>query len=181
MTRHRITPLLLLALGWVPSVLLAQEHTAGRLTRSFHVGSANPLGFLDSLSDANIHFDIDLSYRLARRTPSQWAFNAKLLLGLNQFTAEIFTGIRHPRWINASLDLQAVSPPSGTGLRRYVQAGPGVYWPKSGPAKAGFNIGVGEQVPLGGVFSLEFGLDYHQVQVKPVERFITVQLGVLYR
>lgn len=170
---------LLAVTGCCAGMVQAQGHgQVHRVTRSFHVGSANPLGILDSLSDANIHWDIDLSYRLTKLAPGPWALNAKLLLGLNQFTAEIFTAIRHPRWINASLDLQAVT--GGLGLRTYVQAGPGVYWPKSGPSKAGFNIGVGHQVPLGGAFSLEFGLDLHQVQTKPVERFVTIQLGVLY-
>jgi hypothetical protein len=160
---------------------LAQAQTrAARFTHSFHVGSAHPLGDLDSLSDASIHVDVDLSYRFGDRTPTGTALFAKLLVGLNQFSAEIITGIEHPRWINASVNLQAVFP-TGSGLRPYVQAGPGVYWPKSGPSDVGFNLGIGAQVPLGGVFSLEFGLDYHQIQVKPVTRFVTIQLGALYR
>jgi hypothetical protein len=136
---------------------------------------------LDSLSDASIHVDVDLSYRFGDRTPTGSALFAKLLVGLNQFSAESFAGIEHPRWINASVNLQAVTAPTGTGLRGYVQAGPGVYWPKSGPSDAGFNLGVGAQVPLGGVFRLEFGLDYHQIQTKPATRFVTIQLGVLFR
>ncbi|HJQ64970.1 MAG TPA: hypothetical protein VJ816_01265 [Gemmatimonadales bacterium] len=148
-----------------------------RVSSSFHIGSAHPLGILDSLSDANIHVDVDLSYRLQKRLPTGAALYAKLLVGLNQFTAEIATGIEHPRWINASVNLQVVAP--GAGPRPYVQAGPGVYWPKSGPAKSGLNIGVGEQVSVG-VIRLEFGLDLHQVQSKPVTRFVTIQLGVLY-
>lgn len=169
---------LIVLLAIAGSAGLAQAQTrVSRVTRSFHVGSAHPLGILDSLSDANIHVDVDLSYRLQKRLPTGAALYAKLLVGLNQFTAEIASGIEHPRWINASVNLQIVAP--GAGPRPYVQAGPGVYWPKSGPAKPGFNIGVGEQVSLG-VVSLEFGLDLHQVQTKPVTRFVTIQLGVLY-
>jgi hypothetical protein len=144
-----------------------------RVISSFHVGSAHPLGIFDSLSDANIHVDVDLSYRIPKHVPSGVAWYAKLLVGLNQFTAESFTGIAHPRWINASLNAQVVS--SGT----YVQAGGGVYWPKSGSSRPGVNIGVGRQIPVGGI-RLEFGLDLHQVQSKPVTRFVTIQLGVLY-
>lgn len=149
-----------------------------RLTYSFHVGSAHPLGTLDTLSDANIHVDVDLAYRLKL---APYHLDLKLTVGLNQFTAESFTGIEHPRWINASANVQIVSAPTATGLRGYVQAGPGVYWPKSGSSEAGFNVGLGAQVPLGGVFSLEFGLDFHQIQTDDPTRFVTTQLGVLFR
>jgi len=38
------------------------------LSYSFHVGSAHPLGNLDSLSDANIHVDVDWTYRFGDLT-----------------------------------------------------------------------------------------------------------------
>jgi hypothetical protein len=177
-TTRSLIAVLAMTVSWA-GLAVGQEQSA-RFTRSLHVGSAHPLGELDSLSDANIHVDVDLSYRIKGRTPVGGALFAKLYVGLNQFTAEIITGISHPRWINASFDLQAVSAPSATGLRAYLQAGPGVYWPKTGPSKLGFNLGVGQQVPLGAAFSLEFGLDFHQIQTKPATRFLTIQLGVLY-
>jgi len=139
------------------------------------------LGTLDSLSDANIHVDVDLSYRFGDLTSRKQNWNAKLFVGLNQFTAESFAGIAHPRWLNASLNLQLVSGPTATGLRGYLQAGSGVYWPKSGSSEVGFNVGLGAQVPLGVPFSLEFGIDFHQVQTTNPTRFGTAQLGVLFR
>lgn len=36
------------------------------LTYSFHVGSAHPLGTMDSLNDANIHADLDFHLPLRR-------------------------------------------------------------------------------------------------------------------
>lgn len=162
----------------VEETLAAAQAESAKLTYSFHVGSAHPLGTLDTLSDANIHVDVDLAYRLKL---APFHLDLKLTVGLNQFTAESFTGIEHPRWINASANVQVVSAPTATGLRGYVQAGPGVYWPKSGSSEPGFNVGLGAQVPVGGPFSLEFGLDYHQIQTDDPTRFLTTQLGVLFR
>ena len=93
---------------------------------SFDVGSAHPIGAFDTTADANIHVSIDFTYKFNDR------FNTKLYLGLNQFTEESYTGFSHPRWINASLNIQALFPIS-SGLKLYAQAGPGGYWPKSGP------------------------------------------------
>ncbi len=145
-----------------------------RFMYSFHVGSTHPVDNLDSLADANINFHIDASYLLNDR------FNLKLMLGINQFTAESSTGIDHPLWINASANIQAVFPTS-TGLKNYLQVGPGWYKPKSGSSEFGFNIGVGWQIPIPALFNLEFGLDFHQIQTKDPTRFITAHLGVLFR
>jgi len=153
------------------------------LSYSFHVGSAHPLGDLDSLSDANIHVDIDWTYRVGDLTTGKH-LNVRAFLGLNQFTAEPVVTFPHPRFLNLSLNAQLVTAASATGLRGYIEAGPGIYWPKTGSSRAGFNVGLGGQIPVGaatGPFALEFGLDLHQVQTKPVTRFSTVQLGVLFR
>jgi len=162
------------------SSLAAQVSHGRNLSYSFHVGSAHPLGNLDSLSDANIHVDVDWTYRFGDLTPGT-LLNAKLFVGLNQFTAETFASIPHPRWINLSLNAQVVTGPTATGLRGYVQGGGGLYWPKAGSSQAGFNVGLGAQIPISAPFSLEFGLDLHQIQTKPATRFYTVQLGVLFR
>jgi hypothetical protein len=157
----------------------AAQVRRGPLSYSFHVGSAHPLGTMDSLNDANIHVDVDFSYRFGDLMPKKGFFNLKLYLGLNQFTAEPFVAVPHQRWENLSVNLQWVLPPRPSGLRPYVQAGPGIYWPKSGPSEAGFNVGIGAQIPIA-PFSLEFGIDLHQIQTKPAIRFYTVQLGVLF-
>jgi hypothetical protein len=149
-----------------------------RFIYSFHVGSAHPLGTLDSISDANIHAAVDLTYRLLRRTPSSWILFGQVVVGLNQFTAEIPTGIPHPRWTNVSIDLMAVG--AGTGTRPYVRAGSGVYIPKSGPSKAGFNAGIGGLIPFTSYAALQFGIDYHLITTKPKTTFATLELGVLF-
>ena len=145
---------------------------------SWHVGSAHPLGDLDSLTDANIHFHLDLGYAI--RQTDRLGFNAKLIVGFNQFTAEPFVTAAHPHWTNISANLQAVTAPSATGLRLYVQAGGGIYKPKSGSSDPGLNVGIGFQVPVSTPFKLEFGLDVHQIQTTNPVRFYTVQIGVLF-
>jgi hypothetical protein len=170
---HLVT---LFALTATPAAAQARR---GPLSYSFHVGSAHPLGAMDSLNDANIHVDVDFSYRFGDLMPTKGYFNLKLYAGLNQFTAEPFVAFAHQRWTNLSVNLQWVLPPRPSGLRPYLQFGPGMYWPKSGPSKTGINVGIGAQVPIA-PFSLEFGIDIHQIQTKPVTRFATVQLGVLF-
>ena len=150
-----------------------------RFIYSFHVGSAHPLGTLDSISDANIHAAADLTLRLTRTTPNSWILFAQAIVGLNQFTAEIPTGIAHPRWTNVSIDLMAVG--SGSGTLPYIRAGSGVYFPKSGSSKAGFNAGIGGLIPLTGYGALQFGIDYHLITTKPKTTFATLELGVLFR
>jgi hypothetical protein len=140
---------------------------------SFHVGSAHPLAELDRVADANINAQLDLGYSLLSR------LNIKAIAGLNQFTAESSSGISHPRWLNASLNLQLLLP-GPSGLSFYLQAGAGNYWPKIGPSKVGFNAGVGGQIPIAGPFDLVFGADYHQIRDDSPVKFYTLHLGVLW-
>lgn len=144
----------------------------GRWLASFHVGSTHPLGDLDRPSDADIHVRVDAGYALTDRVRLQ------LMAGLSQLVSEIATGTEHPRWINASLNAQVLFPlPSGTDF--FVQGGPGVYWPKSGGSDAGFNVGLGFQLPIRAPYRLELGTDYHRISGDT--EFLTLQLGVLFR
>ncbi len=145
------------------------------LAGSFHVGSSHPLGGFDKQSDANIHLRVDMSY------PIRPNLRAMLMLGFSQFTADLSSGSDNQWWGNASANLQ-VTWPTTTGLQTYLQAGPGLYTPKSGSASAGFNLGFGGRIPLsGGPFALEFGADYHSVFGDADIDFVTAQLGVAWR
>lgn len=148
-----------------------------KLYTSFHVGVTYPLGDLDSLDDSNIHVREDITYLLNDR------IQFVAMVGLSQFTAEWDAGIQHHRWFNASINLKALFPaPTGTGLRYYLQGGPGYYLPKTGSNEFGFNVGAGAQIPIVSPFSLEFGADYHRILTddEPTD-FLTFQLGVLFR
>ena len=145
------------------------------LAGSFHVGSAHPVGSFDDPVDSNVHFRLDLGYPLTDR------IRLLAMAGYSQFTAEIATALDHPRWINLSVNAQVLFPTT-SGLRWYLEGGPGAYWPESGSNEAGFNLGFGAQIPLGtGPFTLEWGADYHRVQADEHQDFVTVQLGVLFR
>lgn len=148
--------------------------TGSRLLYSFHVGSAHPLGDLNRFADANIYAAVDAGYRLTDRV------NLQALFGLAQFTAESSAEVDHPRWLHGSLDAQLLFP-TPTGLEAYLRAGPGIYDPKGGANEFGFNLGAGARIPLQAPFDLEFGIDYHQISDDEDTRFLTVQLGVLFR
>ncbi len=143
-----------------------------RFLASFHVGSTHPLGDLSDVSDANIHVRADLGYHLTDRVRLQ------SMVGLSQLTAETAAGIEHPYWINASVNAQVLFPlPTGTAF--YLQAGPGIYWPKSGSSDPGFNLGLGFQLPIpSSRYRLELGADYHRISGD--EQLLTLQLGVLF-
>jgi hypothetical protein len=149
-------------------------HLPGPLVYSVHVGSAHPLGDLNRAADANIHARLDLAYVLTQR------WRVVLFAGISQFTAETATGIEHPRWISVSANGQFVGPALG-GLDLYLQAGPGSYWPKSGSADFGFNAGLGLRLPLGISHAAEVGVDYHQVHASDITRFLTLQVGFVFR
>lgn len=144
------------------------------LQYSFHVGSAHPLGDLDRSSDANVYASFDAGFRLTDR------WNLKGVLGLAQFTAESAAAIEHPRWLHASVNLESLFP-TPSGLRLYLRGGAGWYDSKSGSSDLGFNLGFGAQIPINAPFSLELGTDFHQIQDESDTRFLTLQLGVLFR
>ncbi len=146
------------------------------LTGSFHIGSTHPLGELDGPTDSNIHFRLDASYPFTDR------FRLLAMAGYSQLTAETASGADHPRWINLSVNIQTLLP-TASGLKWFVQGGPGVYWPESGSSEVGFNLGFGAQIPFGsGPNAIEIGADYHNVQTDFDDlEFLTVQLGVLFR
>jgi hypothetical protein len=148
-----------------------------RLGVSFHVGATYPLGDMDSLNDSNIHVRADTSYWLVKKR-----LQLMLMIGFSQFTAEWNAGIEHPYWLNFSANIKMVTNAiSGTGLRLYLQGGPGYYRSKKGSYDLGFNIGAGWQIPISSPFSLEFGLDYHQLKNEERNRFLTFQLGAIFR
>jgi hypothetical protein len=146
------------------------------LHTSFHIGSANPTGDLNTISDANVHIRFDATYLLTSKV------QLMAMMGISQFTAESMSGIEHPRWQNYSLNLKGLfDSPSRSGLKFYVQGGPGYYMPKSGVNKFGFNLGAGGQIPIREIFGLEFGVDYHYIFTDEHTKFLTYQIGVLFR
>ena len=144
-----------------------------RFGYSFHVGSAHPLGDLDRAADANVYLQADLGYRLRDR------LDLVGRLGFAQFTEETSTTNDNRYWLHASLDAQFLFPTS-SGLRWYLQAGPGWYDPKAGGGDLGVNLGAGARIPLPGAFELELGADYHRIFDRADTEFLSFQLGVRF-
>jgi hypothetical protein len=147
--------------------------SAGRPLRLlFRVGSAHPLGSLDDSADANV------ALRLGTASDLSSVLSLHLTAGLSQFTAETSSALPHPRFIDVSLNARLATP-APSGLRPYIQAGPGYYWAKSGAgyaSSAGGNLGLGAELPLGGTFRLELGVDLHLLGSDSA-RFLTATLG----
>jgi hypothetical protein len=188
--------------GYTYEVRICEKEKArGRgLRLSFHLGATYPLGFgsnpyhdeypnftnLNEIADSNVHFRFNLEYAFSKR------FNFMAFLGFNQFTDDYKASV-HYYWFNVSANLKMlISSPSSTGLKWYLQFGPGIYIPKKNllppnptTTTYGGNIGLGAQIPISGPFDLEWGIDLNCTNFysssEPKYWFLTLQLGMLFR
>lgn len=161
--------------GRDPDNRVGAVDTRKRFFFSAHVGSAHPLGDLDTLADANIHAHADITFALRKNI----AFKA--MFGINQFTAETSSGISHPRYYNASANLM-LSLPRPHNMKPYLQGGVGSYWAKNNNNYMGWNVGIGGNTALNSETIAAIGLDFHQMKVdKEPVRFLTAHIGILFR
>jgi len=196
--------LFLLALV-LPLGVLAQDTTGTtakvrHLRLSFHVGATYPLSlgtypkeewgglapdnYLNGLADSNVHFRFNLDYAIADK------IDVVAILGFSQFTDDYAASV-HYYTFNISTNVKwFFTAPSG--LNWFLTAGPGLYIPKPNLAlpyptssTVGFNVGLGARIPLSGPFDLEWGIDWHNMNLskstEPKYWFLTLQLGVLFR
>ncbi|HKY30280.1 MAG TPA: VWA domain-containing protein [Pyrinomonadaceae bacterium] len=138
------------------------------------VGSAHPFSLLNRNNDANITLQFLAGYDLTDR----WSILG--MGGFHQFTAEPTSLTKNPYWISGSANLRYTTP-EYSGRRFFFQGGPGYYWGKPGvvPSAWGANVGVGVEVPIRQRLGLEFGLDYHWLNVRG-QRFGTATLGLRF-
>lgn len=160
--------------GLDPDNRVGAADSGRRLWISAHTGSAHPLDALDEVSDANIHAHADLTYQLKDN------LNLKLMLGISQFTAEINTGLAHPRFWHANLNAQFILP-RPFNMKPYLQAGPGVYRDKGNADTYGWNAGIGCLTRINPELYFSAGLDYHDPRDKAQSRFLAAHLGILFR
>lgn len=144
-----------------------------RLLFGLEVGSSHPLRTLDARADANIHLRLQTGFRLTSH------LRLVAMAGLSQFTEETATAADNIYWLNYSGNLQALVP-LPNGLRLYLQAGGGLYVPKTGFNEGGFNVGLGGQIPVSRPFLVQFGGDYHRTLGDLPIEFLTAQIGVLF-
>jgi Mg-chelatase subunit ChlD len=101
-------------------------------------------------------------------------------LGYNRFKAGSPAAAGDMYWWTISGNLKSEIP-SGS-FRFYINAGPGVYIPKSGNPVVGFNAGAGVSYPIGSNWALAFGADYHHIFTQDLDtKFILTHIMFNYR
>lgn len=138
-----------------------------------HVGTGIPIRSFDEDYNPGIGFGGNIGYRLAPK------FSLVLLLGHNSFTADAPDNDDIYFWnISANLRSEIVKNP----LRVFVNAGAGIYFPNSGPAKRGVNVGAGAAYALKADWIIEAGADFHLVNsVGTDPNFMVTYARLVYR
>lgn len=134
---------------------------------SLHLGLATPLGNFNNSYNPGLSLAMDIEKRLL---PQLWAVG---MVGFNHFDASSDT-----HWWNFSANLKYEF--TTQGLRPYVNGGGGLYVPKNGSSKAGYNVGGGVNFDLASDWTLELGVDYHEVFTGGTNpQFVVPHIGVL--
>lgn len=144
-----------------------------RWSASLHGGLTFPITDLGSRYNSSYMVALDLDYHFSSK------FSAVVLLGFNHFKAASAL-ISDFHWWNLSANLKWEF--STNPLRPYVNGGIGLYIPKTGATKPGFNIGVGMDRTLNPNLVLEVGMDYHHILTNYEDpEFYTAHAGVIWR
>ncbi len=143
----------------------------GKQWISLHAGLANPRGAFGD------------SYKQGQSITLDWerAVNADYsllgLLGHSTFKAST-AGTTNMSWTNLSANVKYYYLKLGEGSI-FVNAGGGMYMPKSGSTKAGLNAGVGYSTSLGPQLRGEVTVNYHYVFTSGrTTNYIVPQVGV---
>jgi hypothetical protein len=140
------------------------------LRLSLHGGSAIPAGAFANSYKAGVNGIVDLTY----------FFRADMslmgMVGYNRFSPKLssFDGTSD---INVSVNLRYYYFRPGA-MVLYVGAGPGLYFPESGPVDPGVNVGFGIDWCMMTGLMLEAGVDFHRI-FGPDIQFLHVHGGVI--
>lgn len=144
----------------------------GRLWLSFHLGMNFPLGSFNKTHDPGPSLTLNAEY------PFRDNLSVVGYLGFHYFHGD--RGNPDFHYTNLSLNLKQYFPVSS--FRGYVEAGPGIYFPKSGTSKFGFNVGTGLSFAIQPKFKFEVGPDFHFVDPGGSKRvFVDARMGVAFR
>lgn len=145
----------------------------GKWSLSLHGGMTFPVTDFGSRFDSSFMFALDLDYHFNRQ------LSAVAIAGFNHFEAKpAFSYLGNTHWWNFSANLkwEAASYP----LRPYVNGGFGLYIPKTGSTKPGFNIGAGVDRSLNPNLVFEVGADYHRILTGEEDpEFYTAHIGFI--
>lgn len=138
-----------------------------------HVGTGIPIRSFDEDYNPGIGFGCNIGYRPVPK------FSLVLLLGYNSFSADSPGNDNIHLWsISANLRSEIVKNP----FRVFVNAGAGIYFPESGSAKRGVNIGAGAAYSLKTDWILEVGANFHLVNsIGTDPNFMVTYAGLVYR
>jgi M6 family metalloprotease-like protein len=141
----------------------------GGLWYSFHLGLNSPFGNFKRAFDPGPSLTVDAEY----------PFRDNLSL-VAMFGLHVFGGNPNNFYYrNFSVDAKRYFPFGWTRL--YVQAGPGVYLPKTGANVFGVNVGTGISFPVLPRLKIEVGPDLHYVDPSGLKHFfIDAKMGVVF-
>ncbi len=140
---------------------------------SIHGGTTFPVTDFGSRYDSSFMFALNLDYHFNKQ------LSAVALAGFNHFKAAS-ASVSNTHWWNFSANLKWEFSTNST--RPYMNGGFGLYVPKTGTAKPGFNVGVGLDRSLNPNLVLEVGMDYHHILTNQEDpEFYTAHIGLIFR
>jgi hypothetical protein len=121
---------------------------------SLHLGRTAPIGAFGNDYDPGLSVTVDYDYHFAPQLA------AVILLGYHEFdpTSPL---VSNNYWWNLSGNLKYES--STSSPHWYANGGLGFYFPKTGSAALGYNLGVGLERVVAPQWLVGFGTDYHRV------------------
>jgi len=141
---------------------------------SLHGGLTLPVKDFGSRYDSSFMLGLDIDYRITRR------FSLMGFLGYNHFRAAAAAG-NNTHWWNISGNLKFDLSANPTTWP-YINGGIGLYIPKSGDKKWGFNLGCGLDRSLTSNLVFEIGLNYHHILTDEEDpEFFVGHLGCIFR
>jgi M6 family metalloprotease-like protein len=144
----------------------------GKLWLSFHLGMNFPLGSFNKTHDPGPSLTLNAEY------PFKDDLSAVGYLGFHYFHGD--EGNPNFYYTNLSVNLKKYFPVSS--FRGYVEAGPGIYFPKTGPSKFGLNVGAGFSFNIQPNLKFELGPDFHFVDPGGTTRtFVDARMGIAFR
>ena len=139
---------------------------------SIHGGYTFPVTDFGSRYDGSFMFAVDLDYHFTSQ------LSAVAFAGFNHFKADV-SYVTDTHWWNFSANLKwefTTNP-----LRPYVNGGFGIYVPKTGSTKYGFNLGLGIDRTIAANLIIEAGVDYHHILTDQEDpEFYTAHVGLIF-
>jgi hypothetical protein len=138
---------------------------------SMHAGATQPLGDLNIPYEPGLSIAADIEYRLTR------SLSAELLAGYHQFRSD---KLEDTYWINLSLNLKYYFQTFPKWV--FVNAAPGVYFPKDNSAEFGWMKGIGLHREILPSVSAEMIYNHHTIFTEGDDTtFSSIWLGIKYR